>query len=214
MMIEKSIKEFLDELASSKPTPGGGGAAALVGAVGAALGSMVGNLTNKRNIKDRLQQSQIEALINHSDNLRIELMELIEKDAAAFEALWQAYNLPGSTVEEKLNKEETMEYLLCGAGEVPLEIMDKVFEMICIYPDYLEIGIKAAISDVAVGVQLCRSALLSASVNVFINTKYMRNREVANKMNNKAQYLIDIGVKKADDIYDKVKNELFQLDAV
>lgn len=198
-----TINDFLTELSSKAPVPGGGGASALVGAAGCSLGTMVGNLTlGKKKYAD--VQEDIHELIIKSEKLKEELLELINEDAKAFEPLSKAYGLPKDTPEETAYKNEVMEKALYEASIVPLNIMKKIYEMILLHDEYAAKGTKIAISDVAVGVVFCKSALLGASMNVFINTKSMKNRDTAKKLNDEANKLIAYGSAVADRIFNQI----------
>lgn len=198
-----TINDFLTELSSKAPVPGGGGASALVGAAGCSLGTMVGNLTlGKKKYAD--VQEDIHELIIKSEKLKEELLELINEDAKAFEPLSKAYGLPKETPNEIAYKDEVMEKALYEASVVPLNIMKKIYEMILLHDEYAAKGTKIAISDVAVGVVFCKSALLGASMNVFINTKSMKNRDTAKKLNDEANKLIAYGSAVADRIFNQI----------
>ncbi|MCC8122868.1 MAG: cyclodeaminase/cyclohydrolase family protein [Oscillospiraceae bacterium] len=202
-MCNKSCEVFLDALASKAPVPGGGGAAALVGAVGAALGSMVGNLTvGKQKYAD--VEEQIIALNGHAEALRHRLTALVDKDAQAFEPLSKAYALPAQTKEERERKARITEHALLDACRVPLEIMGTICEVIVLHKDYAKIGTAIAISDVGVGVACCRAALLGASLNVFINTKSMTDRTKAIALNGDAQAMLSQYIPLADEIFSSV----------
>ena len=207
MMQDKSVKDFIKVLASSSPTPGGGGASALVGSIGCALGSMVGNLTigNKKYID---VQEDIEKLIIQGSHLQNELLLLIDKDAEGFEPLAKAYSLPRKTEEELILRNKIMEEALYEACLIPLEIMNKIYEVILLHDELSKKGTKIAISDVAAGVQLCRSGLYSASVNVFINTKSMKNPENSKELNLRANNLLEKWIKKADEIFYEIFDTL------
>ena len=198
-----TINDFLTELSSKAPVPGGGGASALVGAAGCSLGTMVGNLTlGKKKYAD--VQEDIQELIIKSEKLKEELLELINEDAKAFEPLSKAYGLPKDTPEEIAYKDEVMEKALYEASIVPLNIMKKIYEMILFHDEYAAKGTRIAISDVAVGVVFCKSALLGASMNVFINSKSMKNRDTADKLNAEANKLIADGSAIADRIFNQI----------
>ncbi|MBQ9764686.1 MAG: cyclodeaminase/cyclohydrolase family protein [Lachnospiraceae bacterium] len=198
-----TVDKFLEELSSKAPVPGGGGASAMVGAAGCSLGSMVGNLTlGKKKYAD--VEEDIKVLIDKSEKLKEELLVLINEDAKAFEPLSKAYGLPKETPEEIAYKEKIMEEALYAASIVPLDIMRKIYEMIVLHEEYKNKGSRLAISDVAVGVIFCKSALLGASMNVFINTKSMKNRETAEKLNSEADKLIADGSKLADEIFNEI----------
>lgn len=207
MMQEKSLKDFIEVLASNAPTPGGGGASALVGSIGCALGSMVGNLTIG-NKKYADVQEDIKELLIRGNRLQSELLLLIDKDAEGFEPLAKAYGLPRKTQEEKEIRNKIMEEALSEACQVPIKIMETIYEVILLHEELAKKGTKIAISDVAAGVQLCRSSLYSASVNVFINTKSMKNPKTAQELNLRANNLLEKGIKKADTIFYEVFDTL------
>lgn len=205
-MKDLSIEQFLDDLFSKKPIPGGGGASALVAAVGIALGGMVGNLTlGKKKYAD--VQDEIEEILKAAEKLQHELEDLIQKDAENFEPLAKAYGLPKSTPEEKAYKEKVLEEALYQACQVPLEIMRKCVESIDLHARLEKIGNKLAISDVGVGVVFLKAALEGASLNVFINTKMMKNDAVRTKINEEAYQLIEEGRQKAGEIFQRVAKQ-------
>ena len=204
MLTDKTCKEFVDILASKEPVPGGGGASALVGALGMALGSMVGNLTlGKKRYMD--VQEDIKAILEKAETLQDELIILVKKDAEAFEPLSKAYGLPRNTIDEKRKRDEVMEEALKIACSTPMEIMEKSLETILLHEELAVKGTKIAISDVGVGVLFCKSALMGASLNVFINTKMMKDRGYADNINKKAEKMLEEGIRKADDVYRKVE---------
>ena len=207
MMKQQTIEEFITSLSSKSPVPGGGGASALGGAIGSSLGSMVGNLTIGKK-KYAAVQEDIQLLLEKLSNNTEELLLLMDKDAAAFEPLSKAYSLPKETEEEKLQKEQIMEEALYQASLVPLEIMEKAYEGILLQEELSEKGTRIAISDVAVGVMFLRSALLGAFINVRINTKSMKNRELANQLNQRTEKLRQISVEKADAIFEQITLQL------
>ncbi len=207
MLINKTCKEFADVLASSEPVPGGGGASALVGALGIALGSMVGNLTLGR--KKYLDvQEDIKAILEKAQFLQNELLSLVEKDAEAFEPLSKAYGLPKNTEEEIKKRDEIMENALRVACSVPVQIMEKALDTITLHEELEAKGTRLAISDVGVGVLFCKSALMGAARNIFINTKLMKDRKYADNVNAKADRLLSAGISKADRVYDAVEKSL------
>jgi len=207
MMTEKSCVEFIKMLSSKAPVPGGGGASALVGALGVALGSMVGNLTLGKK-KYEAVEDDIKRILNKADELQQSLIQLVEKDAEVFEPLSKAYGLPRNTEEEKKIREEVMENALKLACSVPMEIMEKCMEAIGLHEELADKGTKIAISDVGVGVLFCRSALEGASLNVFINTKLMKDREYAEMINEKADRMLSEGIDRANAVYAAVSGQL------
>lgn len=199
--------EFVEVLASKAPVPGGGGASALVGAVGTALGNMVGSLTvGKKKYAD--VEAEMYELKAKSDKLQAELLHLIERDAEVFEPLSKAYGMPRETEEEKAEKARVMEIVLKDACSVPMEIMEKCCEAIDVIEEFAAKGSALAISDAGVGVVFCKAALLGASLNVYINTKSMADKEYAASLNEKADKMIADYSKKADEIFAAVNARL------
>lgn len=202
-----SCEEFVDVLASKAPVPGGGGASALVGAIGMALGNMVGSLTvGKKKYAD--VEADIIALKEKATALQADFLRLVEADAEAFEPLAKAYGMPRETEEEKAEKARVMAIVLKDACAVPMEIMEKCCEAIDVIEEFAAKGSALAISDAGVGVVFCKAALLGASLNVFINTKSMADKEYAASLNEKADKMIADYSKKADEIFAAVNARL------
>ena len=199
--------EFVEVLASKAPVPGGGGASALVGAVGTALGNMVGSLTVGKKKYADVEAEMIE-LKAKADKLQAELLELIQKDADLFEPLSKVYGMPNDTPEQIAKKAEVMEVALKDACSVPMTIMEKCCEAIELQKTFAEKGSTLAISDAGVGVEFCKAALRGASLNVFINTKSMTNREYAKEVNKKAEDMLAKYTKMADEIFESVLQRL------
>ena len=207
MVESMTIQEFLDVLSSKEPVPGGGGASALAGALGNALGQMVSNLTIGKK-KYALVEDEIKELAERMKGIQGQFTALADQDAKVFAPLAKCYSLPSGTEEEKAYKAEVMEARLLDASLVPMEIMEKASEMLEIMDILADKGSRMAVSDVGVGVQFIRTALLGAVMNVYINTKSMKNREKAEEMNEKAEHLIKEGTEAADRIYQKVLEQL------
>lgn len=207
-MIEKELMGlWLETLASKAPVPGGGGASALGGSVAAALGQMVSNLTiGKKKYAD--VEEEVQELIGKLQALQNDFLDLADQDARVFAPLAAAYSLPASTEEEKQVKARIMEENLLAASLVPLQMMEKALETIEILEFLGEKGSRMAVSDVGVAVQFARTALTGAVMNVYINTKSMKNREKAEELNAKAKKLIEEGTRQADEIYAKVFKQL------
>lgn len=205
MMTDKSCKEFLGLLASGAPVPGGGGASAMAGALGTALGSMVGNLTLGKKKYESVQED-IKNILEKADSLQQSLVSLVEEDAEVFEPLSRAYGLPKSTEEEKQKRDEIMEEALKLACSVPLKIMEKSLEAIALHEELAIKGTRLAISDVGVGVLFCKSALMGASLNVYINTKLMKYRDYAADINAKTEKMLADGIARADKVYGDVES--------
>lgn len=206
-MMERTCSQFLAELASKAPTPGGGGTAALVGAAGVALGNMVGNLTTGKK-KYAAVEEKIQALNAKAETLRKELEALVQEDAGAFAPLAAAYGLPKDTPEQAADKERVMETALTRAALVPIKIMQKCLEGITLAYSYAVDGSTMAISDAGCAAVLCKAALQAASLNVFVNTKLMTNREFATALEHTAEQLLDAGTSYADEAFHYVNEKL------
>ena len=197
---ENSCKDFIDVLASS-------GASALVGAIGVALGNMVGSLTvGKKRYAD--VEEDIIRCKKEADEITKRLLELVAKDAEVFEPLSKAYSLPKSTPEELAKKEEVMAVVLKDACEVPLEIMKTCARGLDLMKEFAEKGSRIALSDAGVGATLLKSALQGASLNIYINTKSMKDRVLAQQLNDETDSLRKTYEKKADEIFENVCNEI------
>ena len=189
----QSCRDFVTVLASKAPVPGGGGASALVGAIGTALGNMVGSLT-----VGKKKYAAVEA----------DLLALVERDAQVFEPLSKAYGMPKATEEEKAEKARVMAVVLKEACQVPFEIMEKCCQAIDLMDGFAKMGSAIALSDAGVGVAFCKAALLGASLNVFINTKSMADRAYAEEINQKANAMLTAYTARADAIYQSVLERL------
>lgn len=204
---KNTCEEFVDVLASKVPVPGGGGASALVGAIGMALGNMVGSLTvGKKKYAD--VEADIIALKEKATALQADFLRLVDADAEAFEPLSKAYGMPKETEEQKAEKARVMAIVLKDACAVPMEIMEKCCEAIDVIEEFAAKGSALAISDAGVGVVFCKAALLGASLNVYINTKSMADKEYAASLNEKADKMIADYSKKADEIFAAVNARL------
>ena len=196
--------EFVTVLASKAPVPGGGGASALVGAVGTALGNMVGSLTVGKK-KYAAVEEEMQELKAKADVLQKELLHLVERDAEVFEPLSKAYGMPKETEEEKAEKARVMEAALKEACSVPME---KCCEAIDLLVEFAAKGSVLAISDAGVGAAFCKAALEGASLNVYINTKSMADREYAESLNKKCDEMLEKYTKIAEDVFESVLGRL------
>ncbi|MBU3876154.1 cyclodeaminase/cyclohydrolase family protein [Faecalicatena sp. AGMB00832] len=191
-MLEKKTTDFLEVLSSAAPVPGGGGTSAAVGAFASALGMMVANLTvGKKKYAD--VEEEIKEVRGQLKHLQDKLVELTDEDAKAFEPLSRAYGLPKDTKEQKAEKERILEDALYEASVVPMQIMETILQVVHLLEVLGEKGSRIAISDVGVGILFAQAALEGASLNVFINTKLMKNRERAEQMNQRTEAMIEEG---------------------
>ena len=178
MLKELTAEKFTEEIASRAPVPGGGGASALAGAIGIALGDMVGELTvGKKKYAD--VEDEIKDCMAKAQELRVRLLAAIDRDAEAFEPLSRAYGIP----KEDPDRDAVMEACLKDAAGAPLEIFDLCCEAIELQQIFAEKGSKLMISDAATGVSILRGAMYGAAVNVKVNTKLMKDRSYAAELN-------------------------------
>ena len=199
-MTMESCRKFVEVLASNAPAPGGGGAAALVGALGTALGNMVGSLTvGKKKYAD--VEAEILALKAKCDALQKELLDQVEADDKGFVPLAKAYGIP----KDDPNRDAILEDATITACQVPMHIMELCCEAIDCIAVFAAKGSRLAVSDAGCGAVCCKAALQAASLNVFINTKSLKNRETAEAMNAKANEMLNKYCAIADDIFTTVK---------
>ena len=199
-MTMESCRAFVEVLASSAPAPGGGGAAALVGAIGTALGNMVGSLTvGKKKYAD--VQEEIIALKGKCDALQTELLNQVEADEVNVLPLAKAYGIP----KDDPTRDAVMEEATILACSTPMRIMELCCEAIGYIKVFAEKGSRLAVSDAGCGAAICKAALQAASLNVFINTKTLKNRAVAEEMNAKANAMLETYGAMADEIFTTVK---------
>ena len=199
-MTLETCRKFVEVLASDAPAPGGGGAAALVGAIGTALGNMVGSLTvGKKKYAD--VEAEIIELKGKCDALQKELLDQVEADEVNFLPLAKAYGIP----KDDPNLDKVMEEATIIACSTPIKIM----ELCCQAIDYIKVfadkGSRLAVSDAGCGAVICKAALQAASLNVFINTKTLKNRDVAEDMNRHANVMLNKYGQLADEIFMTVK---------
>ena len=196
----RSCRDFVTVLASSAPVPGGGGAAALVGAVGTALGNMVGSLTVGKK-RYAAVEDEILALKAECDALQRELLDQVLSDAEGFAPLARAYSIP----KDDPTRAETLEQATLTACEVPVHIM----ELCCRSIDAVEVfaakGSRLAVSDAGCGAVLLKAALQAASLNVYINTKSLKDRTAAAEINTRCEAMLAEYEAKADAVYAGVR---------
>ena len=199
-MTMANCREFVSVLASDAPAPGGGGAAALVGAIGTALGNMVGSLTlGKKKYAD--VQDEIIALKAKCDQLQKDLLDQVEADEVNFLPLAKAYGIP----KDDPNRDAVMEEATLIACSTPIKIMELCCEAIDCIKVFADKGSRLAVSDAGCGAVVCKAALQAASLNVFINTKTLKNRDKAEDLNRHANVMLNKYGQLADEIFNTVK---------
>ena len=195
-MQEMTLTAFTQTLASKQPTPGGGGAAALAGALGAALGAMVGELTLGKP-KYAAVEAQMQALTGRAKTLSAALLDLVDADAEAFLPLSRAYAIP----KDDPGRPAELERCLRLAAEPPMEMVRLICQAVELMEGFAQMGSQLAVSDAAAGAALCRGALYAAAVNVKVNTKAMADRAYAEKLNSQVDALTEEYGKRAETVY-------------
>jgi len=207
MLIEKKVNNFLNELASSSPTPGGGSVAALAGALSVALLSMVGNLTLGK-IKYQLVEEDIKKIINSSEKLRFELSQLIDEDVKVFNEFMAVYKRPKETESEKKIRSKKIQEALLLAAEVPLKVGFKCLEILILSGEVAEKGNVNIVSDVGVAVLMADAALESAVLNVKINLKMIKDESIKAKLKSSLNDLIFKNEGLKEKVLKNVENKL------
>jgi len=201
------VTNFLDELASNAPAPGGGSVAALSGALGAALVSMVCNLTlGKKAYAD--VQDEISDLLAESEALRQELTGLLEEDVKAYTGYSNAAKMPRETEEEKAERQRVMQAALRVATDVPLSIAEAAVKVMDLCMPAAEKGNKWAVSDAGVAVLMAEAALRSAALNVLINLGTLKDEDFVADRRAKLESLLEGKGIMRDEIYDFVASKL------
>ena len=190
MYLDTPLQHFLDDLASSNATPGGGSASALSGALGAALASMVARLTlgNARYID---VQPEIEQLLQETEKLRERFQQLMQEDIDAYGKLSTSFKLPRSTPEESKARSEAIQVQLVEAALVPLEMVESAAQLVQYCKRIAEIGNVTLLSDIATGSMLSSSAGAGAAWMVRVNVRAMKDLELGNVLTNRLDAALD-----------------------
>lgn len=202
----RSCREFTALLASDAPAPGGGGAAAMAGALGAALGGMVASLTTGKkkyaNVEEEIQQ-----LLKRCNTLQNKLLDMVAADAEGFLPLARVYGMAKDDPARPAALQAATE-TACGA---PLRMMELCLEALAAADRLADIGSRLAVSDAGCAAALLQGGLRAASLNVYINTKAMPDRAAAEGLNRRCDELLRRGTALADAVFDRVKEELTTL---
>ena len=206
-LVQASCVGFVDETFSKAPVPGGGGVAALAGALGTALGGMVCNLTTGKK-KYAQYEEDIQRIMKEAEALKNRLLELIDEDAQNFFPLSKAYGLPKNTEEEKKIKEETLQKCLKVAIQGPVDIMKVCHDAIKLQEELVDKGSMLAISDVGCGVLLLKGAMQSGWLNVVVNLNSITDEKYVADLRAELVPLMDEGCRICDEVYEKVLAKL------
>jgi formiminotetrahydrofolate cyclodeaminase len=201
------LATFLDELASGAPTPGGGSAAAIMGAMGAALVSMVCNVTIGKKGYEAIE-SEMKAVRDESEKLRLRLTAMVADDVAAFDGLMAAYRLPKTAEEDKSRRAEAIQFNLRAATETPLACARACAQVVALSKRAGELGFAGVVSDAGVGVLAANTALRSAALNVFINAPSLKDRAFAEAATAEIDKLLDLCARESEAVFELVRSRL------
>jgi formiminotetrahydrofolate cyclodeaminase len=207
MLTEKTIKEFLDELSSSSPAPGGGSVAALSGALGAALVSMICHLTIGKKGYESVSDEMNE-ILKKSNALKEKFVLLIDEDTNAFNKVMAAYKMPKETDGEKEKRGNAIQDSLKNAANVPLDVMKQCVNVLSLTKIVSEKGNKNAVSDAGVVALMSLAGLNSAALNVEINLSGIKDEKFVSEMKNEVKTLTVNGERIKDEIIKTVKNKI------
>jgi formiminotetrahydrofolate cyclodeaminase len=207
MITQDSIEKFLDDLASAAPTPGGGSAAAVIGASGAALVSMVCNVTLGKKGQEAAA-SEMRAILEESERLRVRLTAMAAEDIAAFDGLMAAYRLPKSSEEEKAQRTVAIQAGLRVATRTPLDCARACAQVIALAARAGQHGYSGVISDAGVGVLAAHAALRSAALNVYINAPALQDRDFAARSLRELETLLGHGASDSEAVMALVRSRL------
>lgn len=202
-MLHKSVNEFTAALASRASVPGGGSASALAGALAAALGGMVGELTVGKK-QYAAAEPILRELLGQAEELREALLACVEKDAAALAPLAEAYAIP----KDDPARAETLEVCLRAAAAPPMEVLELTARTVELLRSFADMGSPLAVSDAAVGAALAAAALHGAEINVRVNTRLMRDRTAAAALDDRARTIAESALRRAEAVYNDVYGRL------
>jgi formiminotetrahydrofolate cyclodeaminase len=207
MIKDKSIQEFLDELASRASTPGGGSAAAVMGAVGAALVSMVGNFTLGKKGCESVE-SEMRELLDASEDLRARLTDMIRQDVEAFDGVMAAYGMPRDTEAQKSARSAAIQAALKVAADVPLACARLCADVIRLTSPMARDGNRNVISDAGVAVLAAEAALRSAALNVYVNLGAIKDPEFTDSRQAQLAAVLDGTRELTEEVYAIVKGRM------
>ena len=207
MFRQQPVQTFLEQLASRASTPGGGSAAAIMGAMGAALLSMVANLTiGKKNYAD--VEEDMQDFLARSEALRARLTDMMQADVDVFDKVMAAYGMSRDSDAEKTQRAEAIQTALKQATDVPLACAELCAEVIDLCRPVAEKGNLNVLSDAGVAVLAAHAALRSAALNVYINVGSIRDEEFVSSRRTKLEALLSSAGSDTEAVYELVKSKL------
>lgn len=202
VLTDLTVRDYAQKLASDAPAPGGGSAAALVGALGVALGEMVGNFTvGKEKFAD--VEEEVAAALDRLTELRNRLLDLTNEDATAYSQVGEAYGMPKDTDEQKQQRRQAIQQALQAAADVPAQVIHCCHEAVGELPVLLEKGNQNLVSDVGVAAKLAIAAADCAWLNVEINCAYMKDEEYIAQLRSSLQEPLDAIRTRGSNIWDE-----------
>lgn len=207
MLVDLTVKEFLNKVAGSDPVPGGGSIAALNGAVASALAAMVANLTiGKKNYEEH------EELMNHIASLALREKDVfiadIDRDSEAYDAVFACFKMPKATDEEKAARSAAIQEATRHAALIPMEVARKALEVMPVIADIARLGNRNAITDACVAMMAARSAVLGALLNVRINLGVLKDKEFVQGLQAEADRIEQTACRKEKELLDAVNQDL------
>lgn len=203
MLTSATVRQYVEQLASGAPTPGGGSATALLGALGTALGEMAGNFTRNKEGWEMVATS-----LEELQRRREALLDLTDRDAEAYGAVSTAYALPKGDEGQKAARTAAIQAALKQAAQVPLQVIDHVVATVNELPILLEHGNANLVSDVGVAADFCQSALRCAWLNVEINLAHLKDEEYKARVREDMQEKIGEAEKTAASVWEQTLDKI------
>lgn len=203
MLTSATVRDYVERLASGAATPGGGSATALLGALGAALGEMVGNFT-----RDKAGWELVALSLEELTRRREALLDLTDRDAEAYGAVKAAYALPRGDEAEQAARTAAIQLALRQAAQVPLQVIDHVAATVNELPILLAHGNNNLLSDVGVAADFCQSALRCAWVNVEVNLASLKDEEYKTRVREEMQEKIGAAENTAASVWECIVNKI------
>lgn len=207
MLVDLSIKDFLNKVAGNDPVPGGGSVAALNGAVASALAAMVANLTiGKKGYEAH------EELMRHISEIAMDeknaLLEYVDRDSQAYDKVFACFKMPKATEEEKALRSAAIQEATKFAAEVPMQVARKAYELMSLIEDVARIGNRNAVTDACVAMMSARAAVLGALMNVRINLGSLKDKEYVARLQAEAEELERLACEKEKELLEEINQEL------
>lgn len=210
-LVNKTVLEFIEDVDSNQPTPGGGSVSALATSLGVSLARMVGHLTVPKKAFKGLDPSLQETIVKHIDSLekiKVRLIELVDEDTVAYNKVMRAFKMPKGTPKEKQNRRDAIQEGTLCAIKVPFEVAQKGLEAMTFFEVIIKYGNKNAISDLGVGALLLHAGIEGALLNVQINLGMLKDLEKVTFYTNECQEISRNSAALKDSLLSLVKEAL------